>query len=123
MKPSLRSWQIALLAACVVAPAAAESRGESPSAIPTFHSLGLYWSPPGGSADGEVQVRYRPRGAADWKPALSMRYNPIPETDEDLADYRGSVVHLTPGTTYEVELTLAGTSTTATLTASTWSED
>ncbi len=23
-----------------------------------------------------------------------MRYNPIPETEEDLADYRGSIVHL-----------------------------
>ena len=42
-----------------------------------------------------------------------MRYNPIPETDEDLADYRGSIVHLAPATTYEIELTLAGTSTTA----------
>ena len=52
-----------------------------------------------------------------------MRYNPIPNTDEDLADYRGSIVHLTPATTYEVELTLAGTSTTANLTATTWSED
>ena len=38
-----------------------------------------------------------------------MRYNPIPDTDEDLTDYRGSIVHLTPGTTYEIELTLAGT--------------
>ena len=52
-----------------------------------------------------------------------MRYNPIPKTDEDLADYRGSIVHLAPATTYEVQLTLAGTSTTATLTATTWSEE
>ena len=26
-----------------------------------------------------------------------MRYNPIPKTDEDLADYRGSIVHLDAG--------------------------
>lgn len=52
-----------------------------------------------------------------------MRYHPIPGTDEDLADYRGSLVHLTPGTTYEVELTLAGTAKTARLTAATWSEE
>ena len=92
-------------------------------AIPTFHCLGLYWSPPGGSADKEVLVRYRPQGVPAWKPALSMRHNPIPGTDEDLADYRGSIVHLAPATTYEVELTLAGTTTTADLTATTWSED
>ena len=55
--------------------------------------------------------------------ALPMRYNPIPGTDLDLTDYRGSIVHLSPATTYEVELTLAGTSTTASLTATTWSEE
>ena len=52
-----------------------------------------------------------------------MRYNPIPDTDEDLTDYRGSIVHLSPATTYEVQLTLAGTSTITNLTATTWSED
>lgn len=51
-----------------------------------------------------------------------MRYNPIPDTDEDLADYRGSIVHLTPATTYEIQLTLAGTSTSADCTATTWNE-
>ena len=51
-----------------------------------------------------------------------MRYNPIPKTDEDLADYRGSIVHLKPATTYEVHLTLAGTQTSTNLTATTWSE-
>jgi hypothetical protein len=52
-----------------------------------------------------------------------MRYNPIPGTDEDFTDYRGSIVNLSPGTRYEVELKLAGTSTTKLLTAGTWSED
>ena len=104
--------------------ARADSRGgsDTPLAIPTFHCLGIYWSPEGGAADKEVAVRYRQQGEADWSEALSMRYNPIPDTDEDLADYRGSIVHLAPGTTYEIELTLAGTQTTAKLTATTWSE-
>jgi hypothetical protein len=52
-----------------------------------------------------------------------MRYLPIPDTDEDLADYRGSIVHLEPGTAYEIELTLSGTETTARLIATTWSEE
>jgi hypothetical protein len=102
---------------------AAEGDGNSPLAIPTFHCVGLYWSPPGGAADKAVQVRYRKQGSSAWKEALSMRYNPIPKTDEDLADYRGSIVHLTPATTYEIQLTLAGTTTTANLTATTWRED
>ena len=107
----------------VATPADARSGGEAPFAIPTFHCLGLYWSPPGGSADKQVLLRYRRQGASEWKEALPMRYNPIPKTDEDLADYRGSIVHLTPATTYDVQFTLAGTATTTNLTATTWSED
>lgn len=97
-------------------------RAKAAFAIPTFHCLGLYWSPDGGTAGKEVAVRYRRQGEADWRQALPMRYNPIPGTDNDLADYRGSIVHLAPATTYEVELTLAGTQTSARVTAATWSE-
>lgn len=89
-------------------------------AVPTFHCLGLYWSPPGGAADKTVSVRYRKEGAPSWKDALPLRYNPIANTDDDLADYRGSIVDLTPGTAYEVELSLDATTTT--VRASTWSE-
>ena len=67
---------------------------DAPFAIPTFNCLGLYWSPPGGGADKEVLVRFRPAGATAWKEGLAMRYNPIPDTDEDLTDYRGSIVYL-----------------------------
>ena len=31
---------------------------------------------------------------------------PIPGTDEDLTDYRGSIVDLTPATSYEIQFTL-----------------
>jgi hypothetical protein len=129
MNLRLRPIHFVWLAAGILALAAGESRGDDSraSAIPTFHCLGLYWSPPGGSEDREVRVRYRPRGDSGWKPGLAMRYNPIPETDQDLADYRGSLVNLAPATTYEVELTLADadadTATTTMLTATTWSED
>jgi hypothetical protein len=97
--------------------------GAAPVAIPTFHCLGIYWSPTSGAAGKDVQVQYRARGAAAWSEALPMRFNPIAGTDLDLADYRGSIVHLTPGTTYEVRLTLAGTTISASLAATTWSEE
>ncbi len=96
--------------------------GVKPLAVPTFHCLGLYWSPPGGAPDRLVEVRYRPVGTDRWFPALPMRYNPIADTDLDLADYRGSIVHLKPATRYEVELRLAGADQTARLTATTWDE-
>ncbi len=115
----------ATLGICLVAPLASPAKDRSstgPFAVPTFNCLGLYWSPTGGSPEREVLIRYRSQGAAAWKEGLPMRYNPIDKTDEDLADYRGSVVHLTPATTYEIQLTLAGTTTTTNLTAATWSE-
>jgi len=125
----MKTILLILLSVCTVsldasasAPQGATNRSATPFAIPTFHCLGLYWSAPGGAADKEVLVRYRSRGAADWEDALAMRYNPIPKTDEDLADYRGSIVNLKPATAYEVQLTLAGTTTTTNLTAATWSE-
>jgi len=94
-----------------------------PFAIPTFHCLSLYWSPPGGGSDKDVLVRYRLQDESEWKQGLPMRFNPIPDTDEDLTDYRGSIVHLQPDTTYEIQLTLEGTSLTTNLVAATWSED
>lgn len=115
-------WSTFCLLASLATCAEAQSGSAVPFAIPTFHCLGLYWSPPGGATNREVLVRYRRQGASPWKDALPMRYNPIPNTDEDLTDYRGSIVNLAPATTYEIELTLAGTRTAAGLTATTWSE-
>ncbi|MCX6909949.1 MAG: right-handed parallel beta-helix repeat-containing protein [Verrucomicrobia bacterium] len=127
MKTTRRSAKLTIwIAVCVLAMpvvrADAQSGSSAPLAIPTFHCLGLYWTPPGGAADKEVKVRYRRQGASEWKEALPMRYNPIPKTDEDFADYRGSIVYLKPATTYEVQLTLAGTQTSTDLTATTWTE-
>jgi hypothetical protein len=113
---------LALVVMCSVVQAGPLSAGDPPLVIPTFHCLGLYWSPAAGCREKEVQVRYRVQDTAEWNEGLPMRYNPIPGTDEDLADYRGSIVHLTPNTIYEVRLTLAGTSTSATIRARTWNE-
>ena len=113
----------ALIGADEIEQTEAKTESHTPLALPTFHCLSLYWSPPGGAADKQVLVRYRQPSDPSWKQGLPMRYNPIPDTDEDLADYRGSIVHLTPATTYEVELTLEGTATSARLTAQTWSEN
>lgn len=93
-----------------------------PTAIPTFHCVGLYWSPVGGGTNKEVVVRFHAAGESVWREGLPMRYNPIANTDEDLADYRGSIVGLKPGTSYEVELKLTDGSAATNLTAKTWSE-
>lgn len=107
------------------------SMAQDATTVSTFHCLSVYWSPSGGGADKEVLVEYRAVGADEWRDALAMRYNPIdgcgddPETGlrYDKADYRGSIVHLSPATSYDIRLTLAGTTTTTTVRARTWSEE
>ncbi|MBN1444213.1 MAG: hypothetical protein JXA90_15990, partial [Planctomycetes bacterium] len=100
---------------------AAAASGAQPFAVPTFHCLGLYWSPEGGGPAKQVLVRYRASGEDRWRQGLPMRHHPV-GTPECKADYRGSIVHLKPGTRYEIALELEGTEVRSVLEASTWSE-
>jgi hypothetical protein len=84
-------------------------------AVPTFHSIGLYWSSPGGSSGCKVQ--YRAAGESAWKEGYPMWY------DSRNNECRGSLVHLNPGTNYEVQLGLQGQSSFARgIVTKTWSE-
>ena len=104
---------------------------DDPFTVSTFNCISVYWTPSGGEPGKNVQVEYRVSGATEWKDALPMKYNPIdgcgnnPATGlrYDKADYRGSIVNLTPETRYDIRVTLEGTSTTATTQATTWSEN
>jgi acetyl esterase/lipase len=96
-------------------------------AIPTFHSLGLYWSNSGGSPDTVCNVRFRKNGSTDWRAGYPLWFDARhvgagTDAERPANEYRGSLVHLEPGTTYEIELSLRDTDTRALLTASTWSE-
>ena len=79
------------------------------AAVPTFHCVGVYWSPKDGQAGKKVLVKFRAAGENTWHDGLPMRYNPI-DTPECKGDYRGSIVNLQPATTYEIALTLEGLS-------------
>lgn len=82
-----------------------------PRAVPTFHSVGLYWKPTGGSAQRTVHAEYRVKGAVDWREALPLWFDATEHSEEAAehsAEYRGSIVHLEPGTPYEVRLQLEG---------------
>lgn len=91
------------------------------SSISTFHCLSLYWSPEKGEAGKKVLVKFREAGQKAWRDGLPMRYNPV-KTPECKGDYRGSIVHLKPGTAYEVVLTLEGADLRTSLKAATWNE-
>ena len=89
--------------------------GAAPSAVSTFHSIGLYWSPQGGSEQNGARVEFRKRGSGEWRRGLE------PWFDERNAEYRGSLVELEPGSEYEVRLTLSS-GFSETIKTSTWSE-
>lgn len=89
---------------------------DGPRAVPTFECLGLYWSPPGGSAGATCEVRFRAAGADEWREGLPLWF------DRRVGEYRGSIVGLTPATAYAVRLRISGTKVSATLAATTWSE-
>jgi hypothetical protein len=103
------------LAILPLAAAAAELGG--PRAVPTFECIGLYWSPAGGAKDRACLVRYRAAGEVDWHDGLPLWF------DERDGQYRGSLVNLKPGTSYEIALALNGKFPRTALTAKTWPEN
>ncbi|MFK7986082.1 MAG: sugar-binding protein [Sandaracinaceae bacterium] len=114
--PPLLSSCAALLVLC----AGATARADAPTSSATFHSASLYWNPSDADASREVQVRFRETGG-EWRDGLAMPHNSVRAEDE-VAVYRGSLVHLSPDTEYEVELTLEGSSELARMTLRTRSE-
>lgn len=87
----------------------------APSAVSTFHSIGLYWSPEGGAESTAARVEFRKEGGGDWRRGLDLWF------DARNGEYRGSLVELEPGTAYAVKLTLASGAS-ETIHARTWSE-
>ena len=63
------------------------------------------------------QVRYRAAGQTDWKQGFAMWY------DSRNSECRGSLVHLDPGTSYEVQMGLPGQAMSRGIVAKTWRED
>ena len=114
---------------------------DAPRAVPTFHCIGLYWSPDESGEDVICRVRYRSVGADEWHDALPLWFDargpeqhsqtlssrslgdrkPKPQ-HEFSRQYRGSIVNLTPGTEYEIDLSLEGTAVRQQIKAETWSE-
>jgi hypothetical protein len=85
-----------------------------PTAVATFQSVGVYWTgAPGASTTNTCAVAYRVKGTTTWQAGLSLWY------DARDKQYRGSIVRLTPNTTYEVRLTLKNGGS-STVTVKTW---
>ena len=98
------------------------------SAVTTFHSISLYFTPPSPPLGDAVRIRYRKTTDATWRAGHDLWYDsrtgigfqPRP------VEARGSIVHCDPDTDYVVQFGMPqsdGSSTwIAELTAHTWSE-
>lgn len=88
----------------VFALAAAGVRAESPDvrAVPTYEAVGLYWTnPPFAWTANGCKVRYRVAGQGAWKEGHDLWF------DSATGECRGSIVNLSPGTSYEAEVSVA----------------
>ena len=81
-----------------------------PRAVPTFESIGVYWTPPSNSGASGCAIQFRRAGESAWRDALAMWF------DARNRECRGSIVQLEPGTRYEIRV---GNETVKT---ATWSE-
>lgn len=98
---------------------------ESGSAVPTFESIGVVVPFSGDDdRDATARVEFRKRGAEDWRTGLDLWADHRTQR-RDSREFRGSLVHLEPGTEYEIKVTYSdpdGGSGTVELSATTWSE-
>jgi uncharacterized protein YodC (DUF2158 family) len=78
--------------------------------VATFESIGLYWKPAADPGPAGCPVRYRTKDETAWKEGLPLWY------DARNRECRGSLVQLSPGTKYEIEV--GG----KTIVAATWDE-
>lgn len=89
-----RACFILITALTPMAGAAADG-AETALAVATYECASLYWKT---EYAGICRVRYRERGAPDWRAGLDL----VPDARE--GEYRGSLVGLRPDTVYEAEL-------------------
>jgi hypothetical protein len=86
-------------------------------AVPTFQSIGLYWSPGSGSATSVCKVTYREKGSTAWSDGLPLWF------DKRNSEFRGSLVNLKPNTLYEIQLSLQNSTLATLISCKTWSEE
>jgi hypothetical protein len=91
-----------------------------PEIVPTFENLGISWSPVNMGPRQTARVQYRFLGSTIWRDAQELWFDN--RGGSYVPEYRGSIVNLYPGTTYEVKLTLTPSGESTTVVASTWAE-
>ena len=87
----------------------------SPEIVPTYENLGISWAAANRGSGQTARVQYRVQGSSAWNDAQDLWYDA-----RSGGEYKGSIVSLHSGTTYEVKLTLSPNGETVTALSSTW---
>ena len=101
---------------------------DSLTTVSTFENISVYWKPAEGASEREALVRYRIKGTTNWARGQSLWFDDreadsIGKNLERSKEYRGSIVMLHPGTTYEIEVFLEDAKKIVRTTTSTWNEN
>lgn len=76
--------------------------------IATYHSASLYWQPASGGSAVTCEVNYRPVGATLWRVGHELYWDDFTRNlAQPPEQYKGSLLHLKPGTAYEGRLKLS----------------
>ena len=108
-----KSWTgiaaaMSLLAGAALAAAEDAVTPGSLTARPTLSCVGLRWLLQGDdNLNATCTVRYRRKGTTQWRPALPLFRSMYRYGRTKRNRLAGSILHLAPGTTYEVRLALA----------------
>jgi hypothetical protein len=92
-RPDMRNPLICLALLSALPALAAE-----PRVVPTFESLGIYWTPPANPGAGGCPLRFRKSGESAWREALPLWF------DARNGECRGSIVQLEPGSAYDISV-------------------
>ncbi|TMG80043.1 MAG: fibronectin type III domain-containing protein, partial [Betaproteobacteria bacterium] len=84
-------------------------------AVTTFHAAGLYWTPTSNPGSTGCIVQYKQSTDSTWRQGFNLWY------DSRNNECRGSIVDLTPGTSYDFQMGVGSTYAVQT-SASTWNE-
>jgi hypothetical protein len=114
-RPTAAIFASVLLVGAFIAHGGARAQDSSGTrAVPTYEAVGLYWTSPGANAATGCEVKFRKAGESAWRQGLDLWF------DARNNECRGSLVALTPGTSYEVQMGLPGAVPAKALTFRTW---
>ncbi len=100
---------IALLFTTFTCLGSQQAYAKPPTGVSTFHSISIYWTPNSIDSSKKVLVKYKITGTGQWYQGFPMSYSHIANAGTHQKSlYRGSIVNLTPNTSYDISLTQEG---------------